>query len=273
MTTSIKPVLLNHMNLVLRDFDASVEHFRKCFDAEFMVDIPNPETHACLIEIGRVIFEIFTPRAWLLNARYGPHHLGVEYRADIAEVRAAVAERGIGIARDIGLALHTDPADTLGVAFEFYDGDFHWREWDALGGRQIYPAGYWRDEHPLGLTGLKCYTLAVRDLAAARSFLESFLTAEPVYEAPRPAIAAQAIGLRVADGIVELLAPAGPGELQRHLDRFGEGIRSTVFGTRDIEAVRRFLVERGMVTVPGSFEASLTVPADANLGVIFEFAE
>ena len=273
MSTSIKPVLLNHMNLVLRDVAESTEHFRRCFDAEFMVDIPNPETHACLIEIGRVIFEIFTPRAWLLNARYGPHHIGVEYKADIAEVRAAVAERGIGIVRDIGLALHTDPADTLGVAFEFYDGDFHWRDWDALGGRQIHAAEYWRDEHPLGLTGLKCFTLAVHDLSAAQAFLESFLSAKPVYEAPRPAIAARAIGMQVADGIIELQMPEGAGELQHHLHRFGEGIRSTVFGVRDIAAVHRFLADRRVEFVAGAFESSLTVPAQANLGVIFEFAE
>ena len=273
MSTSIRPSLLNHMNLVLREVDASVEHFRRCFDAEFMSDIPNPETHACLIEIGRVIFEIFTPNAWLLNARYGPHHLGVEYKANIEQVRMAVAERGIGIVRDIGLALHTDPADTLGVSFEFYDGDFHWREWDALGGRQIHSAEYWRDEHPLGLTGLKCYTLAVHDLSAARAFLESFLSAEPVYEAPRRAIAAQAVGLRVADRAIELLTPSGPGPLQDHLHRHGQGIRSTVFGTKEIEAVRRFLADRRVETAPGSFEASLTVPAAANLGVMFEFAE
>lgn len=273
MNTSIRPVLLNHMNLVLRDFDESVAHFQRCFDAEFMVDIPNPETHAGLIEIGRVIFEIFTPRAWLLNARYGPHHLGVEYRADIEQVRAAIAERGIGIVRDIGLALHTDPADTLGVSFEFYDGDFHWRNWDELGGGQIHSATYWRDEHPLGLTGLKCYTLAVHDLAAARAFLESFLSAEPVYEAPRPAIAAQAVGLKVADCTIELLTPVGPGDVQRHLHRYGEGIRSTIFGTRDIDAVGRFLADRQVATVPGPTEASLAVPASENLGVIFEFAQ
>jgi hypothetical protein len=270
--TSIRPSLLNHMNVVLEDFQASVAHFQRYYDAEFMVDIPNPETQAGLIEIGRTIFEIFVPRAWLLTARYGAHYVGVEYRANIEEVRAAVAERGIRIVRDIGLALHTHPEDTLGVAFEFYDGDFHWREWDELGGRQIHPAEYWL-EHPLGITGLKCFTLAVEDLAKASTFLQGFLSAEVVYEVERPALSARAIGLKVADGVIELQAPDGPGELQRHLYRYGEGIRSTVFAVRNIAATARFLGQRGVEAVPGSMEASLTVPAAANLGVIFEFAE
>lgn len=237
-----------------------------------MVDIPNPETQAGLFEIGRTIFEIFVPRAWLLTARYGAHYIGVEYRANIEEVRAAVAERGIRIVRDIGLALHTHPEDTLGVAFEFYDGDFHWREWDELGGRQIHPVEYWRD-HPLGITGLKCFTLAVEDLEAARAFLQDFLSAEVLYEVGRPALAARAVGLKVADGVIELQAPEGPGELQRHLYRFGQGIRSTVFQVRDIAGAGRFLAGRGLETVPGAMESSLTVPASANLGVIFEFAQ
>lgn len=270
--TSIRPTLLNHMNVVLEDFQPSVAHFQRCYDAELMVDIPNPETQAGLFEIGRTIFEIFVPRAWLLTARYGAHYIGVEYRANIEEVRAAVAERGIRIVRDIGLALHTHPEDTLGVAFEFYGGDFHWREWDELGGRQIHSAEHWRD-HPLGITGLKCFTLAVEDLSSASAFLQGFLSAEAVYEAERPALAARAVGLKVADGIIELQAPEGAGELQRHLYRYGPGIRSTVFQVQDIAAAGRFLAERGVETVAGAMEASLTVPAAANLGVIFEFAE
>lgn len=271
--TAIQPVQLNHLNLVLEDFDTSVAHFRELYDAEFMADIPNKETHACLIEIGRAIFEIFIPNAWFLTARYGAHYIGVEYRAEIEQVRAAVAERGIRIVRDIGLALHTHPADTLGVAFEFYDGEFHTRQWDALGGRQIHSAEHWRTVHPLGLTGLKCYTLAVHDLAEARAFLESFLSAEPAYEIERPAVGANAVGLRIADGVVELLAPTGPGEVADHLRRYGQGIRSTVFAARDLDAVRRYFAERGIALAQGTENSALAVPATANLGVIFEFAE
>jgi hypothetical protein len=272
MATNIRPVRLNHMNVVLQNFDASIAHFKKLYDAEFVVDIPRSEMHAGLIEIGRVIFELFVPHEYLLNARYGPHYVGVEYQADMDVVRKAIAERGIRIVRDIGEALHTHPADCFGIAFEFYGGYFHDRHWPNLGGL-IKPTAYWRDEHPLGLTGLKGYTVAVHDLPAATAFLQSLLAGEIVYQAPRPAVAARAVGLQVADAIVELLAPTSEGALLEHLHHFGQGIRSTIFGVRDIEQAREYFGGHGVKLVPGDAPGALAVPAASNLGVIFEFSQ
>jgi hypothetical protein len=272
MPRSIRPVTVNHMNVVLADFDASVAHLQDVYGAEWFADMPQKEFHACLIHMGRAIFEYFVPYDFLVCARYGPHFLGLEYQANIDEVRAAVADHGIGIVRDIGLALHTDPADCFGVSYEFYDGYFHDRDWDMIGG-QIKPAEYWRDEQPLGLTGLVGHTHAVHDIAAASAFLQSFLGAEPVYEARRPAIAAHAIGLKVADAVIELVTPDGAGPLAQHLRRHGEGIRSAVFGVRDLEQARRHLAGRGIALVPGTAEGSFAVPAEANRGLIFEFSE
>jgi hypothetical protein len=270
--TSIQCTRVNHMNLVLQDFDASVDHFRTLYGADFLMDLPQRELHACLIEIGRVIFELFVPHEFLTSVRYGPHYVGIEYQADVDVVREAVAERGIRIVRDIGVALHTHPADCFGMSFEFYGGYFHDNDWPLLGGKMKSPA-YWRDEHPLGLTGLKGYSVAVHDLDAANAFFQSFVSAEPIYEAPRPAVAARAIGLQVADAAVELITPVGDGPLQRHLHRYGDGIRSTIFGCRDIEQVRRYFAERGVELVPGDAPGALAVPAEANLGAIFEFSE
>src|SRR5205085_2592949 len=131
------------------------------------------EFHASLLEIGQVIFELFVPHDFLICARYGPHYLGLEWQADMDDVRAAVADHGLGIVRDIGLALHTDPADCFGVSHEFYSGYFHDNDWELLGGGKIKSANWWRDNHPLGLTGLIGYTHAVEDIAAASAFLQS----------------------------------------------------------------------------------------------------
>ena len=237
-----------------------------------MVDGPQREWHACLIEIGRVIFELFVPHQFLLNSRYGPHYVGVEYEANMDEVREVINERGIRIVRDIGIALHTHPADCFGIAFEFWNGYFHDSDWPLLGGR-IKSAAYWRDEHPLGLTGLKSYTVGVFDIEAASAFFQGFLNAKTVYEAPRAAIGARAIGLQVADAVVELVAPVEDGRLLQHLYRFGEGIRSTVFGVRDFEQARQYFTARGVNLVPGTEPNTCAVPAESNLGVIFEFSE
>ncbi len=272
MVRSIRPVRVNHMNVVLRDHDASHAHLGECYGAEFMADMPQKEFHASLVEMGRVIFELFVPHDYLICSRYGPHYLGLEWQADMDDVRAAIVGHGLGIVRDIGHALHTDPADCFGVSHEFYGGYFLDRDWPLLGGT-IKPAGYWRDEHPLGLTGLKGYTHAVEDIAAASAFLQSFLTAEPVYEADRPEIAARAIGLQVADAVIELLTPSGEGAIRQYLNRHGQGIRSTVFGVRDIAQARSYLTGRGFPCAAGTSDGSIAVPAEANLGLMFEFSE
>jgi catechol 2,3-dioxygenase-like lactoylglutathione lyase family enzyme len=272
MSKPIRPVRVNHMNVVLEDFDSSVAHFQDLFGAEFLMDLPQRECHACLIEIGRVIFELFVPAAFLFNARYGPHYLGLEYQAEIDEVREVVAAHGVRIARDIGVALHTHPADCFGVSFEFYGGSFHEQDWEILGG-PMKSAAYWRDEHPLGLDGLKGYTVAVADLDAAVRFLRSLLGAEVTYETPRPAVAGRAVGLQVADATIELLTPVGDGELERHLRRYGDGVRSTVFATRDVEQARRYFTQRGVELTVGAAPGDFAIPAAANLGLIFEFSQ
>lgn len=281
MATTIRPVRLNHMNVVLQNFDESIRHFQEKYDAEFVADIPKAEYHAGLVESGRVLFELFVPSVYLLNARYGPHYVGVEYQADIAVVRQAIADRGMRVVRETkyerdlngnpGVALHTHPADGFGVSYEFYHDDFHQWNWPALGGK-FKPAEYWRSL-PLGITGQKGYTHAVNDIEAASAFVQSFLGGKPVYEAARPNIAARAIGLQVADIVVELQTPTGDGELSRHLVRYGDGVRSTVFGVGNIDQAKRCLTERGLPTVPGAAPGWIAVPAEANLGVIFEFAE
>ena len=271
MPHSIRPQRVNHMNAVLQDFDASIAHFEEAYGAEFMVDMPQKEFHACLFEMGQAIFELFVPWDFLVSARLGPHYVGLEWQADIDEVRAALADHGVRTVRDIGIALHTHPEDCFGVAHEFYAGEFHTREWPLLGGR-IKPAEYWADEHPLGLTGLKGYTHVVADIDAASDFYRTFLSAEPAFEQDRPAIGGRARGLKVADAVVELLTPSGPGWLLQRLRHQGEGILSTVFGVRDSAQALNHFVAKGIPVDVGTAEGNVAVPAEANHGIMFEFS-
>jgi hypothetical protein len=264
--TTIRPVRVNHMNAVVEDFTAARVHFETLLGAEFLLDLPQAEWHAGLVETGRVIFELFAPPAFVLYARYGAHWLGIEYQADMDEVRASLSAHGIRIARDIGVALHTHPEDTLGVAFEFYGGSFHDDRWPLLGGRTMHPAEYWRDAHPIGLTGLEGTTIVVRDIARAGAFLRGFLDAQPLDADAHRA------RFRIADSDVELLAPA-TGELAaRQIERYGEGILSTVFGVRDLDQARRHFAERDVPVIPGSAPGRIAIPPDRNLGLLIEFA-
>ena len=270
MTDRIAPVRVNHMNVVMEDFDASVEHFKTLYDAEFVVDLPSPAFHACLVAMGGGIIELFVPEAYLLNARYGPFHLGVEYQADMDVVRKVVADQNIRIIRDIGVAIHTHPDDTLGVSFEFYGQGFHEKEWPLLG-RPILPVDHWTNNHALGMTGLKGYSIAVADIDAGLAFLRGFFATKIVFDEQRPALNARVIGVPVSDTVIELMAPLGPGELEDYLQRAGQGIRSTLFNVADLDIARAYFKARGIDALPGSTPDRFLVPEKANRGVLFEF--
>ncbi|MBX3510526.1 MAG: VOC family protein [Hyphomonadaceae bacterium] len=263
---------MSHPNLVVENYEASVAHFRNLYAAELVLDLPKKDWHAYLMEIGGVIIEVFAPHDFFLHARHGPHFFGIEYEADMVQVRAAVAGHGVRIARDIDVALHTHPGDCFGVAFEFYRGSFYAKNTPHLT-QQLKPPEYWLAEHPLGLAGLKSFTMAVTDLRAAAKFLKSFIGAEAIYEAERSKLKAQALGLRTADCEVELLAPTGPGPLQAELQRTGQGMRSLVFRVTNLKKAARYFKQRGVSVIDGTAPGSIAVPAEANLGLLFEFSE
>jgi hypothetical protein len=272
MAKSVRVRRYSHLNVVLEQFDASVKHLKDMFGAVFLLDLPGPHWHACLMEIGGVIFELFMPPNFLLNSRHGPHYLGIEFEADIEESRAAVASHKIRIMRDLGEAIHTHPADGFGVDYEFWGGTFYGPDAPHVT-THTKPPEYWRDEHPLGLTGIKGYTQSVSDITAGTRFLQSFLQAEPIYEQDRAGLVARAVGLRVAGVVIELLTPTGDGPLRREMEQVGQGIRSTVFGTRDIKQTRKYFTDRGVPLISGTAPGSFAVSPAANLGILFEFSE
>jgi hypothetical protein len=271
VSSPIRALGVEHLNIVHEDYEATIEHYRHLFGGVVVFDRLQPAWHACLMDLGGAFFEIFVPNEFFLHTRYGPHYLGVEYQvADLAAVRETLATRGIRIARDLDVAVHTHAADCHGVSLEFFTDSFHDNE-DLLE-RPMQPAAYWQDEHPVGFTGLRGYTVVVADLTSAVADFQAVLESEVLYEEPRGLLAGTGVGLGVGGAVMELVAPDGDGILQRHLVAHGEGIRSTVFGVRDLDGVRTYLGERGVELEAGTGPDSLAVPARQNRGVIFEFA-
>jgi catechol 2,3-dioxygenase-like lactoylglutathione lyase family enzyme len=274
MPKTLNCIHMNHINAMVEDFDKGVAHLRDLYGAEFNFDLPGEHWHACLITIGGVMFEIFAPSEYLLNARFGPHYVGIEYQVpDADEARSEVLERGMRVIRELGVAIHVHPAEAFGVAWEFFGRSFHDDPSPVPYVEPLKPSSYWLDEHPLGFTGLKRYSVAVSDLASATKFFEDFLGASVIYEEARPAVAAQAVGLTLGDTVVELLNPTGAGPIERYLARYGDGIRSTVFGVRDLEQVKRYFSERGVTLQPGDGPGALAIAPEDNLGLLFEFSE
>ena len=269
MSSKIKPFALNHMNIVLEDFDASVEFYRDIYGAVFLHDIPREDFHAGLLDLGGVMYELFVPQAFLFNMRHGPHYLGIEYATDMDIARRAVEERGIRVARDIGVAIHTHPDDCFGVAFEFYSDDWFPRVWPDTG-LQMQTPDHWRTQ-PGGLGGQRSYTMAVHDLDAATRFMLDLFDTEVTFDEKRPHFGAHARGVPLAGVTVELLSPTGDGPLRDLMQRHGQGILSTVYSVSNVEETRAYLESRGLPTSIGSSEGGFAVPAEANKGMMLEF--
>jgi hypothetical protein len=269
--TIVTPGRLSHMNAVVPDYQEAVKHFIEVYDGNFMLDLPGPNWNACLIEIGGVITEFFGPFNFMLNSRNGPIWLGVEYEAPMKESRAAVAANNVRIFRDLEVAFHTDPADGFGVDYELYEGTFFGPDAPNVTAHTRDP-DYWRNQHPAGFTGLVGYTQAVASLDAAGALLERLFGSKRLYDADRPALAAKARGYQVADDVVELLEPTGPGALMNGLMRSGEGIRSLVLGVADLAKAKAHFVGKGLPIIEGTLPDSFAIAPEANFGLLFEFA-
>jgi len=274
MPDALECLHMNHLNAVVEDFDASVEHFSDLFGAQFNFDLPGAHWHACLLTIGGVMFEIFEPTEYLLHARMGPHYVGVEYQVpNVDAARVELLSRGMRVIRELDVAFHVHPAETFGVAWEFFGKSFQ----DPGDPPVPYDEPIWSAErfaeHPLGFTGLKRYSVAVADLDAALEFAQGFLGAEIAYREDRPAIGATAVGLDLGDTVLELLSPTGPGEIERFIARYGDGIRSTVFSVRDLEAATSYLTERGVTLLPGDAPGAVAIAPEDNMGLLFEFSD
>ena len=274
MSDSLDCLHMNHLNAVIEDFDESIEHFTKVFGAQFNHDLPGEHWHACLLTIGGVMFEIFSPTVYLLHARMGPHYVGVEYVVpDVAAARAETLERGLRVIRELEVAFHVHPAGAFGVAWEFFDQSFQDLDSPPVPyAEPIRSADSWL-EHPIGYTGLKRYSVVVADLEAARDFVQSYLGASLLYEEERPAVEARALGFELGDTVLELLSPVGEGPIERFLARYGEGIRSTVFAVKDLERASAYLRDQGFELHPGDAPGSIALAPEDNMGLLFEFSE
>ncbi len=260
---------VSHTNIVIENFDESIRFLEDVYGAWFMSDMPKELWHACLIEVGGLVIELFEPKNFLLHGRVGAHYLGIEYEADVIEARAAAADHGVGILRDVEVAFHSDPRTSLGVDYEFYGHTFYGPTATHIT-NHTKPPEYWRD-HPIGFRGLYGYTHLVADLEAASQFLQSFLHAKPAYEAAREALGARAIGLRIADDICELISPVGEGALLGNALTSSQGIRSTIYSVVDIDRTRKYLEGKGLRVIDGTCPGDIAVDPRDHLGIMFEF--
>lgn len=285
MATPLTLLHMTHLNALVEGYEDTIEHFEKTFGGQVNFRVPGApddpdDTDACVFTVGYVIFEFFAPRRRAergqgrLLERFGEHYLGIEFQVpDVAAARASCAELDIRIINDRGHMFFTYPGSCLGLSLELWEGNFY----ESLGPDSpqgpLHPRAYWRDEHPLGLDGLKRVSVAVADLDAASERLAVVTGATPMNREPRPLAAAVGSEFQLGDTVVELMAPTGPGPVASFLERYGEHMRSTVFRAADLGRVEKYLGEQGLSVVTGDRDDTLAVLPEQNHNLLFEFSE
>ena len=280
-------VSLCHVNAVVDGYESALEHFTDLYGAVLNLEAPdNGERRACLISIGDVILELVAPSD--PHASHGRGALLRRVGRSLRRSRVQSARRGRGAPAmpAARAADHHGPGALLlhrwgelhGVSWEIFDQD--WTFLLSFDNPERHDSWvpvptelFWRDEHPLGLTGLVRLSIAVEDLDHAADRLAAVAGAEVVYRADRPQVEASATGLKVGDTVLELLAPTAPGPVRAYLDRYGERIRSIVFGVLDLGRAERHLATKGVELMDGDAPRSRAVPAELNHGLLFELTE
>ncbi|MGE0878555.1 MAG: hypothetical protein AB7L13_17740 [Acidimicrobiia bacterium] len=283
MSTYLEILRVNHINHIASDYDATLAHYQDLFGGQFLMKIgANDFTDGCLVDVGGEIFELLIPK--ILDkaegkqlSKFGPHYQGVEYWVPSKdEAVEAVKARGIGLLYERSNDFLTKAPDTRGVALQIYDGNWH-----AEGGHWNYtnqkrPESYWRDEHPIGFTGLRQMSFATDDLEGSVAFWLDLTGGRETYRAARPNATATAVGLDIGTNAsipVEIIAPTGEGSLARYIDKYGTRIRATTFGVIDLGRTEKYFASKGIRMLPGDLPDSLMIDPEQNFMAIFQFVE
>jgi catechol 2,3-dioxygenase-like lactoylglutathione lyase family enzyme len=201
--------------------------------------------------------------------RFGEHfHSIAWYVDDVGAIARRLDEHGIRLFNIVGrqvapdertAAVWTHPKETFGQ-LEFA------RYTDSIADPRFDPdwsTVRWRD-HPLGIEGTSHIGIVVRDLAAAVRLYCDVLGARPFHESTVPD-RKRSVFVAVGDGtVVELAEPlAATSPEGQELERHGEGIRSVVYRTADLDRAHAFLDEHGLTPDHDDDDTIVLGPAQA----------
>lgn len=278
--TSLTVTKLLHVNQLVDDLDKARAFYASVFGArEYWTGYDAAENRdASLFVIGETCIELFAPRDARSRlgaslARFGNSWHSFEWQVpDLEVARRALLERGIRIPiYRPGSFLMTHPGDCHGMLIELCP-------LEMTGDPRIEPdwtPAYWRDEHPLGVTGLRALTVAVRDLPAATAWLADLLGASPVHREERDGLDADVVAVPAGGAIIELAQTrSANGPIGRYVASHGQRLRSIEIGVVDVERARSHLVGCGLRVVEGSRPGAIAVAVaeEDNWGVRWEFA-
>ena len=137
-----------------------------------------------------------------------------------------------------------------------------------------WESSFWRDEHPLGLTGPAWVTVVTDDRAARTPALVAAFRAPIVHESASTPYGTDSAFLQLGSGVVlEVAQPTTTaGAAAADLGVCGEILHAVTFEVADAQAAAVHLSERGL-DVERPAPGQVTVDPEGALGVRFRFTE
>ena len=272
MTNAVGVTRLGHVNIVVPEHNAAVEHWRRLFDAEFFLFmyVLEEATVNSLAVIGETCIELFAP--WdaqsMLGrtlARRGPGLFAIEFTVkDYDQAETAIRDQGLRVtSADHGAYLWVHPADLGGISVEFSPAHFRDDPRDSPG----WSTNRWA-KGPLGITGLRSVSLNVTEPAEVVAGRLSELLGAEVKDAGN-AGNREFTEVRIAGAAYRLLSPPATGTAG---GTARGGVASIDFAVADLADVRRWARAVG-VPVVSVDEGRLALPGQLNLGTRVEFVQ
>jgi hypothetical protein len=265
-----------HVNLYVQDYDRVVSGYRDLFGAEVFMGLDEKEHGGrnALWLVGGTCFEAFTPTDqdllighWL--AKYGSGWHSVEWTIpDLDEALEIVKRRNLRVTDyRAGAYLFTHPRDLHGLTLELTAVRFAGDKRDNPG----WTPAYWREQHPLGITGNVVVKLASYEPEKAATDVAQ-LTGRDISPTEDPARNSTGFRVTFSDHAIEFVTSA-TGSDRDHVGVFlagrGERIMSIELGIADLHRARAYLAGQGTpFTQWGS--TSLVLSAGASLGAPIE---
>lgn len=178
-------------------------------------------------------------------------------------------DRGIRVTDRVeGAYTFTHPRDCHGICIELTEHHFPNDPRDDAG---VPPQpGWFRDEHPLGLTGLAGIRVSSPDAAASAEWLASLTGTDVGATRQLPGLVGRGTAVPLPGHTIEFVEAMGEGPLADFAERGGPRIHSVAFGVIDIAAAADHLASLGVATAPGAEEGSRQLDPAATFGATVE---
>jgi catechol 2,3-dioxygenase-like lactoylglutathione lyase family enzyme len=273
-----------HVTHVVDDLDAAVSWYERVFGVRQFGRSSPFGAELALLAVADAVFQPMTPVAGATRAgaaqfrqRFGEHlHSLALYVEDDEDLVRSLRERGYFLAGSSGAELSrlpdeiwTRPRETP-CLFEFFRR--------PLSSDPRFQAGwdrdYWRTQHPLGMLGVACLTVAVPDIEAAKTFFVDALGGKVVHESDATPYGTRSTFVALGQStVMEVAQPVEPESLAaQDLERHGNILHAVTVRVVDTGQAGRHLASNGVAwsePAPGH----LLVEPDQAHGVVFRFTD